>query len=171
MKISLTDLFPFTEETKKYLISFEGETLNGYPVLKSEPFRLTLTHHKNRVMEAKGDGELVIEMNCDRCLDPVPVTVAFSIDRKADASTSKDDEGEDVFFFEGDDLDADLLIEDEALTVLPMKVLCKEDCKGICHRCGLSLNNGKCKCQEETVQSTRMADAIMKAFAEAEKKK
>ena len=27
-----------------------------------------------------------------------------------------------------------------------MKVLCKEDCKGICNRCGANLNMGSCKC-------------------------
>ena len=40
----------------------------------------------------------------------------------------------------------DALIYDEILTGFPMKVLCREDCKGICRTCGINLNDKTCSC-------------------------
>jgi uncharacterized protein len=46
----------------------------------------------------------------------------------------------------GYDLDVDKLIYGEILVNWPMKILCKNDCKGICNRCGANLNLGECGC-------------------------
>jgi uncharacterized protein len=40
---------------------------------------------------------------------------------------------------------------DYAILSIPMKKLCKEDCKGFCYSCGKNLNNGSCKCEERQV--------------------
>ena len=53
-------------------------------------------------------------------------------------------------------LDVDQLIGNELLLNLPMKVLCREDCKGICRKCGTNLNHSSCSC--DTVElDPRMA--------------
>jgi uncharacterized protein len=39
-------------------------------------------------------------------------------------------------------------IKDYAILAIPMKKLCREDCKGICPACGTDLNEGSCKCSE-----------------------
>ncbi len=38
-----------------------------------------------------------------------------------------------------------------AMLSIPMKKLCKEDCKGLCYRCGCDLNKGECKCTEPEI--------------------
>ena len=43
-------------------------------------------------------------------------------------------------------LDIDEDIREEIILSFPMKVLCKDDCKGICSKCGVNLNTDKCKC-------------------------
>ena len=48
------------------------------------------------------------------------------------------------------------LVYDELLSGWPMKVLCREDCRGICSRCGANLNKGPCGCKEEP-KDLRMA--------------
>ena len=166
MLIDLNELFPFEEETKKYEIFFEGSSVNGNEVVESEAFTLTVIHHKNRQMEMSGCGEITLLIPCARCLDPVETKVPFEISRLADVEANKDEEGEDVFFFSKDHLDTDELILDELSLNIPMKVLCKEDCKGICLRCGANLNHGKCTCGDEETE-TRMGAALKKAFADA----
>ena len=166
MRIHLTELFPFEDKSLRYRISYEQKVLASYKVLQSSEFILTVSHSKNRIITMSGSGNLLLEIPCGRCLTPVNVPVEYRIDRKADASSGLDDEGEEVFFFEEDELDTDLLIEDQVLLNIPMKVLCKEDCKGICDRCGANLNIGNCNCSAEE-KSTRMGEAISKAFADA----
>ncbi len=43
-------------------------------------------------------------------------------------------------------LDTDSLFRDDILTELPSKLLCKDDCKGLCFKCGKNLNEGRCGC-------------------------
>jgi DUF177 domain-containing protein len=42
-------------------------------------------------------------------------------------------------------------VRDYALLSIPMKKLCREDCKGLCPKCGKDLNEGKCTCTEEEI--------------------
>ena len=55
---------------------------------------------------------------------------------------------EDIDYLIGFDLDVDKLIYGEILVNWPMKVLCKEDCKGVCQFCGANLNEGQCSCKK-----------------------
>ncbi len=57
---------------------------------------------------------------------------------------------------EGYHLNVDELINNELLLNWPMKILCKEDCKGICKVCGKNLNDGACGC-DDFVPDPRMA--------------
>jgi len=64
-------------------------------------------------------------------------------------------------------LDVDQLVCDELILNLPMKVLCSEDCKGICNRCGTNLNHETCDCDVRSLDP-RMAviQDIFKQFKE-----
>ena len=94
----------------------------------------------------------------------VPLSVSFthqvfSPEREEAASkesandTSFDDE---QIFVSGYELDTDALINNEILINMPVKVLCREDCKGICPVCGHNLNEGECGC-DTFVPDPRMA--------------
>ena len=58
---------------------------------------------------------------------------------------------DDYILTEGNSLDLDELVVSDILLELPTKLLCKEDCKGLCSSCGRNLNEGKCGCEEKTV--------------------
>ena len=66
-------------------------------------------------------------------------------------------------YITGMDLDGDRLVCDEILIQWPLKVLCKEDCKGICSKCGQNLNHGECDCEKGSLDP-RMA-AISDIFS------
>ena len=54
----------------------------------------------------------------------------------------------DIGFFEGDGLFlADILAEQVNLA-LPMKVICRSDCRGLCAHCGVNLNTEECRCEK-----------------------
>ncbi|HLI79557.1 MAG TPA: DUF177 domain-containing protein [Candidatus Binataceae bacterium] len=64
----------------------------------------------------------------------------------------KDLRDEDLEFslYDGDQIDLSPLIREQFLLSLPTRPLCREDCRGLCPRCGINLNNGECSCSEET---------------------
>ena len=87
---------------------------------------------------------------CDRCAADftrdveMPINVVL-VTELAD----EDNEGEWVFPLEGDSADLEDIIRTVFVLNMDSKLLCKEDCKGLCHRCGTNLNNGPCSCQKE----------------------
>lgn len=52
-------------------------------------------------------------------------------------------------FYEGDRFDLSEVVREQIVLAEPMKHLCKEDCKGLCDRCGKNLNEGPCNCNEQ----------------------
>ena len=52
---------------------------------------------------------------------------------------------------EADKIDITKDVRDYALLAIPMKKLCKEDCKGLCVNCGKNLNEGDCNCSKDMI--------------------
>ena len=90
---------------------------------------------------------------CARCLEPIEDR--FSIDFERTVSDEKTlsaealeaDDGEYALMKEGM-LDIDDEILDELLLSFPLKLLCREDCPGLCPKCGKPLKDGECSCPE-----------------------
>ncbi len=58
------------------------------------------------------------------------------------------DEGEaEIAFYEGKGIELEQIIAEQILLLLPMQMVCKEACKGICPACGENRNQTECKCQ------------------------
>ena len=55
------------------------------------------------------------------------------------------DEGDGVFVV-GDEVDLDEILVPELILNMDMVVLCSEDCKGLCYKCGANLNESECTC-------------------------
>lgn len=58
---------------------------------------------------------------------------------------------EDLEFslYEGEEIDLGPLVREQLLLSLPMRPLCREDCRGLCPHCGINLNRATCECKEE----------------------
>ena len=144
-------------------ISFQ---MGDYPILEKTPIELDITNIGNKVLEMKGTGAGVVGIPCDRCLEQVAVKIPYEIDQKLDMKKSDAERVQDLDendYLTGMDLDVDRLVYLEVLMSWPLKVLCREDCKGICSRCGKNLNKGFCGCAEEP-KDPRMA-AISDIFS------
>lgn len=163
MIISLTDLFSVAGKSRTESVTFDKDRIFDYKVLAFQAGPLRLVHEKDRILNIKGEAEAVLSTRCDRCLKKVETKVSVSLDRKIDAFNMLDEDGETVEFIDHDDLLLDDLLEEAFIENLPMKILCKEDCKGLCETCGKDLNEGPCDCGKTQIL-TPMQEALMKAL-------
>lgn len=102
------------------------------------------------------DGELSVSFSgeCHRCLEKVDgkdsARIQVIIRRESDmideeeVELSEDDLG--IYIMDTEELDLNEIIEQEALLLVPMKLLCSEECDGLCTECGKNLNKGECTC-------------------------
>lgn len=170
MKISLTKLFAQDGKSEKYEIPLTSENFSiggqDYRVIEKHPVILGLTHEGNRVITITGSADLTMEIPCARCLTPVATPFQLEFDLQIDLNLSEEErekKEEDSSFVEGDELDVEELVRNELIVQWPIRVLCKDDCKGICSRCGANLNIQTCDC-DTTGLDPRMA-AIKDIFS------
>ena len=149
-------------------LDFFKSRLGKFPILQKSPVVLTITNQENKTLFIRGAVDVTISIPCGRCLEEVPTQICFDIDKKLDIGEGVlvDDEMEENDYLIGFELDVDKLVYAEILVNWPMKVLCKEDCEGICKVCGANLNKGDCGCQR-TELDPRMA-AIQDIFSKCQ---
>ncbi|MCM1106398.1 MAG: DUF177 domain-containing protein [Blautia sp.] len=145
------------EEAELSLTSFVSR-LGDFPIISRKPAMLHITNHENAVLCIQGRVELETVIPCSRCLTEVRTPIHFDIDKRLriEGDTLVDDEMEEPDYLNGFDLDVEKLVYAEILVNWPMKVLCRDDCKGVCRVCGMNLNEGACSCQK-TELDPRMA--------------
>ena len=121
----------------------------SYPV--SEPvFAEGLVRNTAGVLMMTGSVRTTIHGICDRCAAEFDRDIDFPIDVVLVTEfANEENEDEWVFPLEGDSADLDDIVRTVFVLNLDSKLLCKADCKGICHRCGKNLNDGPCSCQKE----------------------
>lgn len=97
-------------------------------------------------IEATGRAKLI--MPCDRCAKDVDVDLDFSVEETyvAAGNATVGDET-----YTGNNINIDEAVKKSILSSLPMKVLCGEDCKGLCPQCGKDLNTGECGCKTDYI--------------------
>jgi uncharacterized protein len=99
-----------------------------------------------------------LAVECGRCLERYPFTVAQELDlfflpRTAERPAQEEEEGVElsdhdvvVGYYEGEQLDLGAVVREQLFLALPLKPLCREDCRGLCPTCGTNLNTGRCTC-------------------------
>ncbi len=170
MQIHLSELSSGEGICRSYTVEFGMDHITfqqgDFPVLSREPVELTVTNTGDSVLELEGHGSITVSVPCDRCLKEVRVLIPLQFRRKLDMKLTDEERINDLdesSYLTGTDLDVDRLVYLEALMNWPLKVLCKEDCKGICSQCGKNLNEGPCGCTDEP-KDPRMA-AISDIFS------
>ena len=96
------------------------------------------------------EGEIKADMVCicDRCGEEFKSVKVTPVEAVLALEESEDNP--DLFVIEGDQLDLDDVLSTVFILDMETKFLCKEDCKGLCSRCGKNLNLGPCGCRKET---------------------
>ena len=106
-----------------------------------------------------GHVETRAEVECDRCLQlvTVPVIADFELEyisgtEYESSSVAELTEAEmSVSVFDGQGLDVDEIVKEQIVLAVPTRMLCRDDCKGICPECGTDRNQGECDCKEKEI--------------------
>ena len=135
---------------------FESGT-GRFEIISGTPVSLVVTNAGAGRARVEGSVNLTFQAKCDRCLTDVPVSLALEFDRVALAPGAEPSEtDEEVSLTDGYQLDTEDFVHNEILINWPVKILCKEDCKGICPVCGQNRNMRDCGC-DTFVPDPRMA--------------
>ena len=131
----------------------------SFPIVSKTPLSLRVENRGNKVLWLEGSIRLEVLIPCARCLEDVPTELSLEFDREVDMKLTEEerlDALDESDFLNGYNLDVDKLVYGEALLNWPTRVLCREDCKGLCRVCGQNLNRGTCSC-DPTELDPRMA--------------
>ncbi len=129
--------------------------------------------HKDLDLNVDGTVETGIRFTCSRCLKEFPRHLSVEFDLSYMPQPKKTREGDEielkyedmeVGFYDGARLDVNLMVIEQIELALPMKFICREDCRGLCYRCGADLNEGACQC------STTESDSRLAALLEFKKR-
>lgn len=130
--------------------SFQSK-LGDFPVAEKEPLSLTITNTGKKVLKIEAKGRITVNIPCDKCLKDVPTEFDINFEQEIDMQASKEDRIKDldeINYVTGCSLDVEQLVHNEILIHWPLRVLCKEDCRGICPKCGKDWNEGSCDCDQ-----------------------
>ena len=143
MQIDISEIVSCENREVTEKVHIEQDTfvsrLGEFPITASAPFDLRIANREGSELLLSGETDLTVSIPCSRCLTEVPTDIHIVIDKKLrmDGTEVVDDEMEETDYLIGLNLDIDKLIYGEILVNWPMKVLCREDCKGICKVCGM----------------------------------
>ena len=109
--------------------------------------------------DVKGTIRTELELECTRCLQKIdkkfeiPFEAAFAAPENytqaKEAELQADDL--DVSILEGNEIDLTELVREQSLLNLPEQIFCREDCKGLCEKCGANRNLINCNCIEQEI--------------------
>ena len=153
MRVNLVNVLSQEGRTEQLDVELTMESfdsgLEQFAIAASTPIHLQLTHTRKQVLQIAAAGEVSVWIPCGRCLEPVKVEFPLCAEREVDMKKTEEERAEEldeISYIQDKELDVDQLVHNEILIHWPMRVLCKEDCKGICSHCGTNLNRETCNC-------------------------
>ena len=177
MNLNLTEVL-LDNKTIDREVTFEADALHfsfgTFPITEKSPARIRVQMDQKKVLQIHGEMQMTVTIPCSRCLEDVSVPLVLDFEERiptggaedpaaADHTSDEPSEGGSAFepdyCFKGYHLDVDKLLFGEALLNWPTRVLCRDDCKGMCPVCGMNLNHGTCGCSRETLDP-RMAKVL-----------
>ncbi len=149
----------FEEEFQPDVIDLGGEARQRTPLKTSGRAEVVEEHHgKHQVIKdirLRGRLSAGLELPCARCLEPVKQDIKRDFEllyRPLGADAGRDelsvtDAEAEIGYYQGDGLLMEDVLREQVLLALPLKVTCREDCKGLCPQCGKNLNEDGCSCK------------------------
>lgn len=125
--------------------------------------------HKGKNLHIDGSVQTAIRYQCSRCLKEYSsrVEARFDLSYMPQSDWKPDEEIElkyedmEVGYYDGIALDVDLMVLEQIELEMPMKFVCREDCRGLCPSCGADWNEGPCSCK---VDATDSRLAVLREF-------
>lgn len=141
-----------------------GDEIDVYRIVAPVHLAFEIQKDKNR-FRLIGTVTTELELSCGRCLEPyrLPVNAAFDVRYLPASSASTEPEHEvanddlETSYYRDDRIDLNELIREQFYLVLPMKPLCRDECRGLCPQCGTNLDAGTCDCRSGWERDPRLA--------------
>ena len=150
----------FDEQIAPGVIDFGAEVRQNGDLAASGRAQLVREHHgkHQQINDIRVAGEFStrVELPCARCLEPVSCDVSKKFDllyRPQGSDAGKEELSvtaaeADVGYYQGEGLLLEDVLREQVLLAIPLKTICREDCKGLCPHCGKNLNVDPCNCAE-----------------------
>ncbi|HEY4133545.1 MAG TPA: DUF177 domain-containing protein [Gemmatimonadaceae bacterium] len=127
---------------------------------EGDPMPLSSIHVVGR-LSATGTGQFYwhgriegdVALDCSRCLNPASAHVRDETHLIYAEPGGEETDDPDVYLLDPNARELDLrpAIREQWLLAAPSYTLCRDECKGLCPRCGTDLNAGACNCEEKSV--------------------
>ena len=162
MLVNLSDVLTSEGKVETVTVPLEMTSfksrLGEFLITQKAPVAFTFTNIGVDKAKVEGSAEIKFDTRCDRCLEEVPTMLKLTFDRvvTSPGTVTEDEEDDELSFMEGYQLDVEAFVYHEILLNWPAKILCTEECKGVCPVCGQNLNKKECGC-DTFVPDPRMA--------------
>ena len=152
MVINFSDLLSKKNRKKQISLTFEletfefeGEEIRAIKKVDVEGVAIS----ENDVIVINASIKTKLQLSCSRCLDTFIYPIDIDIEERF--TNDKELQNEETMFVDSDTLNITEIIENSIISTLPIKRLCKEDCKGLCSQCGANKNVENCSCLDYDV--------------------
>ena len=150
----------FAEELAPGVIDLGTEVRQESAIKASGRAQLVEEHHgKHQIVKdirIKGEVSVRLQLLCARCLEAVKQSIEKSFELlyrpqgtdagRAELSVTTAEA--EIGYYQGEGVLLEDVLREQILLDVPLKVICREDCKGLCAHCGKNLNEGACSCSE-----------------------
>jgi uncharacterized protein len=139
--------------------SFQDVEEGGFSFDTPVTYELTV-RKTGDVVGIKGPIGCTLTLICSKCLEGFVFPVEAFLDIELVPRTLMPSASEvelkgddlDVEYYEGDEIEVEPFVFEEIMLSIPIKPVCREECRGLCEGCGANRNNEQCRCVE-TAQS------------------
>lgn len=152
MKVQISDIISGKDRSKSvdYTIDISNFEFEGDLIKSVKPCAVKgIITSDVDMLVIKANIKTDLEMICSRCLDTFIYPIDIDIEERFTNNTSCEDENAVVVM--DDVLDITEIVERSIISTLPIKRVCKDDCKGLCQECGCNLNYNECSCTKDDV--------------------
>ena len=151
------DLTRYRQPVNSFSRTFQPQEVGdeGEAYRIAAPVEVAFDIHKDKEkFRLVGTVKTQLELPCSRCLEPFryPIDLPFDLRFLPASEMATEDEREvpeedlGTSYYRDDKIDLNELLREQFYLALPMKPLCRDDCRGLCPQCGINLNTGRCDC-------------------------
>ena len=149
MQIKLEQIFNNDGVSKEIDFSFDPDYSLADDFVLTTPVSFKgVIKNTAGVVSLSGEAQFSASVICCRCAEEFRHDFCVAISHLLTDRLNNEDNG-DYIVVENSELDLSELICEDIIFSLPTKLLCREDCKGLCPQCGKNLNEGACDCKKQ----------------------
>ena len=149
MRLDLRELIVNPDRHLPFHLELETDNLDFPSVQKylNPPVADGVVYNEAGILHMRGTITADMLCICDRCGQQFESVKETAVDAVLVEEESEDNP--ELFVLEGTEIDAQEVLSTCFILDMETKFLCREDCKGLCARCGKNLNLGPCRCGKE----------------------